>query len=1276
MKLRELLETIVTESTLSVDVPTEEWLQDKIDYAKKKGRNEYGVPYMGSTTASVRGTPPKVRVVRLHSLRGMRREQTNVRYNDLKWLMDYMDKNKKLPPMGSSPDSEYLPYIMVAYNGEAWVNEGNHRIMAAYRLGWDTMPIEIRYFDGGERVEDGPMYPGKIGLGNTPKVKEQGVAEGSEQINEYRDRLLQYVKSLLPTWPDYVLKDWLVPNKGDFSNLPTDALKNGVMEKVQGAGLTPNSKWQLVPDMKFTMDMFDPMTKQRLIGRAGGSSDLGMGIPKDKERHATQAALAQQQGGVRKEPVLLIKTAKGYELLEGWHRTIQHFVKYPEGYTGPAYVAVAQGQQGVAEGSGEKMSVQDTLAYLQKVMGTASHEDWRNHIVNTNKYFVLKEVPVSSLKSDLSGLNKDNVEKYKQMDFSKAPPIVIGSDGNILDGYHRVNVAKALRVPTLKAWVGVKKQGVAEGSLEELANTSLKVKEPKDFVNTNDRKQVTYKVMKFKSGKDTYLINFTVKGAPAFGKKQNWNAVNVAFGVREEQDDYSFGDEINTDLTAKNKNQFIIYSTVINAVRKFITEYNTEIDEIIMQGAGERQVMMYQRFFRVASKYFPGWHYDGEHSLVRDVPRQKTKKIKEEGVAEGSDSNLSYQGNCTEDDVIEHIFGDVNNFANMVEKHGDEFTVGDLVVKYDPETDVHSFYYKKQGVAEARSNPEQNVKLASGMKELIAIYKDISDIENWAISMTGEAKLGINPGVGISEDTPKGIYFYPLDYAVGMIQRRQPLPWGDNMPYIQLFQYDRSKEMTKETQVDPARLKQALLQYCPAELIQHAIDDPEYDDTPYWIIYDCLSRLGKSDETNIVRWNKVLRDLGFTSVVDDGAGWIAPGEPTQGVVLDPRIIKQHKTIKNRREAIVVTPAKIEQAIFGTMDMELAANRVWQKYDPDGSKLRVAAKEYAKKPDFKPWFGKPGTEEMYDKASSWGRYGARQLSQESWAWYKEQQAQQPVKQESLEEAPLADYEPLGDFTKPGPFTGADKKLIPHPANQLKAEQFFSKTPYDIRLFFSNLTGTGKYSEYGVMAPDVLKIIFGDDADKIINGHDDAITVVYVGNKGDSKKMLTPWVMAHRLGHAIQAGVRSKGLGRKDPDHPWARGEDHFFKAVNSMLEEHYGKRGTAGGDLKYELTPEYNALFNAMGTQRSSRSNEIRRPYEFLYEIFAQYLGTGKVTFNPLPANLAYGRKAWGNPTKYMNIKPEYKEETDRHQIADQLAYDMELMFNDVMSQMVGKILVM
>jgi hypothetical protein len=276
-------------------------------------------------------------------------------------------------------------------------------------------------------------------------------------------------------------------------------------------------------------------------------------------------------------------------------------------------------------------------------------------------------------------------------------------------------------------------------------------------------------------------------------------------------------------------------------------------------------------------------------------------------------------------------------------------------------------------------------------------------------------------------------------------------------------------------------------------------------------------------------------------------------------------------------------------------------------------------------------------------------------------------------QSVAEAPLADYVPMGDFNKPGPFRGADKKLVPHPVNQLKAQRFFEKTPYNFRLFFSNIPGTGKYSEYGVMDPDTVKIIFGDAGEQIVAGHEDAITVVYVGNSGDSKVMLTPWMMAHRLGHAMQSGTRGRSNNQQ---HPWKAGEDHFFGQVNSMLEEYYGKSGQRGGNLKAELTPEYNALFNAIGTQRSSRSGEIRRPYEFLYEIFAQYLGTGTVTFNALPANLGYGRKAWGNPSRYLNINPEYRDESARKQATEVLSYDMELMFNDALSNAEGKILVM
>jgi hypothetical protein len=156
-------ENIIREAELTVDIPNSEWLQGKQEYAKKSGRDNYGVPYMGSTTGYIRGgNNIKVSVDILKNLPGMRGEQGKVRIDDLRAIMDIMKKTGKLP-LGRN-GKEYVPYIMVAYNGEAWVNEGNHRIMAAAKLGWSELPVEIKYFDGGEWIEDGPLYPPKIGL--------------------------------------------------------------------------------------------------------------------------------------------------------------------------------------------------------------------------------------------------------------------------------------------------------------------------------------------------------------------------------------------------------------------------------------------------------------------------------------------------------------------------------------------------------------------------------------------------------------------------------------------------------------------------------------------------------------------------------------------------------------------------------------------------------------------------------------------------------------------------------------------------------------------------------------------------------------------------------------------------------------------------------------------------------------------------------------------------------------------------------------------------------
>lgn len=136
------------------DMGSQTWLQEQIDYASSKRPNRFGVPFMGKITGRFTA-PVNVPVSLLVKLLGQRGEQSNVRINDLEAIKNILSTTGKLPLCADG--SMYVPYIEVAYNGEAWVSEGNYRIMAAAALGWKTLPVEIRYFDGGQRILSGPM---------------------------------------------------------------------------------------------------------------------------------------------------------------------------------------------------------------------------------------------------------------------------------------------------------------------------------------------------------------------------------------------------------------------------------------------------------------------------------------------------------------------------------------------------------------------------------------------------------------------------------------------------------------------------------------------------------------------------------------------------------------------------------------------------------------------------------------------------------------------------------------------------------------------------------------------------------------------------------------------------------------------------------------------------------------------------------------------------------------------------------------------------------------
>ncbi len=81
--------------------------------------------------------------------------------------------------------------------------------------------------------------------------------------------------------------------------------------------------------------------------------------------------------------------------------------------------------------------------------------------------------------------------------------------------------------------------------------------------------------------------------------------------------------------------------------------------------------------------------------------------------------SLTYYGNCTQDEVVNDIFGDVNEFARQVDLNGDEFEIDDLVVKYDDEKDVHHFYIKENfadGKKKGKSRPGRVKKAGASCK--------------------------------------------------------------------------------------------------------------------------------------------------------------------------------------------------------------------------------------------------------------------------------------------------------------------------------------------------------------------------------------------------------------------------------------------------------------------------------------------------------------------------------------------------------------------------------
>jgi len=291
-----------------------------------------------------------------------------------------------------------------------------------------------------------------------------------------------------------------------------------------------------------------------------------------------------------------------------------------------------------------------------------------------------------------------------------------------------------------------------------------------------------------------------------------------------------------------------------------------------------------------------------------------------------------------------------------------------------------------------------------------------------------------------------------------------------------------------------------------------------------------------------------------------------------------------------------------------------------------------------------------------------------------------------KPRAVTEAPIDDYGLIGnwgDNVKSNSFMNPqDRKIIQSPNLIQKVRRKFGNTEHMLNFYFVNLPGVRQFAETGVKSeeeiakdmPEAWAAIRQRETDR---GTDrtNAINVLYVGNAGVNRVPMTAWIMGHRLGHAVQASNR----GGKNKIHSWADLEREFSDMLGRMMDEVYGwnikkqsRFGAYGAAPEPDMWnhPDIAKFLEAIGTMASARNGKLGgRPYEFMYEMFSQYLTTGELKFRDLP-------KVFGRPRSQRRSRDEEMRDMYSRDLNGWFADHITSYMDNVCYECTGKYLVM
>jgi hypothetical protein len=271
---------------------------------------------------------------------------------------------------------------------------------------------------------------------------------------------------------------------------------------------------------------------------------------------------------------------------------------------------------------------------------------------------------------------------------------------------------------------------------------------------------------------------------------------------------------------------------------------------------------------------------------------------------------------------------------------------------------------------------------------------------------------------------------------------------------------------------------------------------------------------------------------------------------------------------------------------------------------------------------------------------------------------------------LSETPIDQFQTIGNFDKGSSFTNkTDRALVTNPKAVQKIKDKFANTNQNFDMYFVNSKEGRLHKEVG----DVDESFIRHELKLNTPINRNNITVFYTNNSGDQGVMMTAWIIAHRFGH----------VARNIPE--WGKLCREVNEIMQRLMREAYDRKmfisqdGVRLGDSLIDDNSINGKIlknfYQQIGTFKSARDKKLRNQAEFMYELLAQYLTTGKISFNDLPKFIPV-KYAWGKPSEGVRF---HGTEADLDYYQGYLR-NLEEVYGDYaehfLNQCVGKIFVM